>query len=99
MTEKFEKCLAVVLKEMCKQVGADYKTMDFKTQEWFWKHSWTQEQEDDFVKWLAEYVSNDKDARNTLMEYPLKTNKATKEFAEEFAWNYGWRLWKIKEKK
>ena len=92
MIEEFVKHLSVILNEMCKRVDVDYKAMDFNKQGWFWKHSWRQEQEDSFVEWLANYLRENKDARDTLMQYQTKNKRETLEFAKSFVWNYGWKI-------
>ena len=86
MIEEFVKHLSVILTEMCSRVGVEYKGIDFK------KHSWTQEQEDSFVEWLANYLRENKDARDTLMQYQTKNKRETLEFAKSFVWNYGWKI-------
>ena len=86
MIEEFVKHISVILTEMCSRVGVEYKGIDFK------KHSWTQEQEDSFVEWLAEYLRNNKDARNVIMKHPSKKKKETVETAKSFVWNYGWKI-------
>ena len=92
MEDKFREQTKVVLLEMCKRVGADYDKIDFKKLNWFWEHRWTQEQEDDFIKWLSSYLLKNKDARNALMQFPDKAKKRTREFAESFVYNYGWKV-------
>jgi len=86
-----DKTLAPILKEMCRVVGADYKAIDFKADEWYYEHEWTEEQQDAFTDWLADYLCKNKDARNTF--YILrKDKKACKHSAEMFVWNHGWRV-------
>ena len=92
MIEEFVKHLSVILKEMCYRVDVDYKAMDFNKQGWFWKHSWTQAEQASFIEWLAEYLRNNKEARDTIMKYPSKTKKATLESAKSFVANYGWKI-------
>lgn len=46
----------VILTEMCKRVGVDYKTFDFKQNSWYSKHSWTKEEEESFRVWLGKFL-------------------------------------------
>ncbi len=45
-----------ILTEMCKRVGADKETIDFKKRNWFLEYEWTFEEEDDFTKWLGKFL-------------------------------------------
>lgn len=42
-----------ILAELCRRVGEDAKTFDFTQPNWYWKHLWTQDEEEDFRKWLG----------------------------------------------
>jgi hypothetical protein len=88
---KFDKHLIVILKKMCKSVGADYNNIDFKKEQWFWKHEWYEKQETEFTQWLGAYLYKDKDARAEIMEYPRKDKKFCDKAAQFFVFNYGWR--------
>ena len=80
-----------ILAEMCKKVNANYKDIDFKSDNWFLKYSWTQAEEDDFKKWLILYLSNRPQVRNEIMRFPTKQRASIKKTVEEFIWNYGWK--------
>ena len=82
----------LILKEMCKRVNADYHSIDFEGDAWFWEYSWTQIEEDSFIDWLAEYLYAHKDARTEIMKHPVNTKKLCRQFAENFTWNYGWKV-------
>jgi len=80
--------LDAILDKMCEIVGA--VDVDFTADNWYWQHSWVQEQEDEFIDWLILYMRN-KDAQRELMIYPRGAKKHRKEFAEAFTWNFGWK--------
>ena len=82
----------LILKEMCKRVNADYHSIDFNCDAWFWTYSWTQTEEDSFIDWLAEYLYTNKDARTEITKHPSGTKKYCRQFAENFTWNYGWKI-------
>mgnify|MGYP003349335496 CR=1 FL=1 len=85
-----------VLREMCSVVGADFDTMDFQKDRWFTEYTWTEQQQDDFTKWMEKYLKKKSIAKHftnyTLMHRP-------KVIAESFVSNYGWKLKEITNKK
>jgi len=86
------KYLITILKKMCSVVGADYSKIDFKEAQWFWKYEWSQGQEDKFKEWMIKYLTDNKEARKFMMEYPRKTKKVIKKLVDEFIWNWGWKV-------
>jgi len=91
MKDSLGKYVREILKEMCQTVGANYDDIDFKDDNWFLKHSWTQDEEDKFKKWLISYLTTNTPARNEVMQFPIKRKASIKKVAEEFVWNYGWK--------
>jgi len=83
--------LQVVLTEMCKRVGAEVNLIDFKDGQWFMQHEWTEAEEADFVKWLADYLFLDRQARIDIMNSPYKRKVSCHKAAKSFVWNYGWK--------
>jgi hypothetical protein len=86
------KSIEIILKEMCKRVGADYNTIDFQKERWYIKHSWTEKDRTSFHKWLSNLVFTNKDVRNEIMERPYKNKKYADKVANEFIFNYGWQV-------
>ena len=80
----------IILEEMCKRIGVKYEDMDFKKPHWFWNFAWTQEQEDDFKKWIVSYLIGSYEARQELMEHP--NLKDCDKVADEFIMQYGWKV-------
>ena len=87
----FNNGIKTVLTEMCKRVGADADKIDFKEEGWFMQHSWTQSEEEDFIKWVTDYLYTDKQARIDIMNSPSKRKGTCKKAATYFVWNYGWK--------
>lgn len=82
-----------VLKEMCKRVNVDYNKIDFKKPNWFLDYSWTEEEENDFSDWLVKQLSKDEELRQEVMDsFSWKDEKRLKKVADEFVFNYGWKL-------
>jgi len=90
--KKFEKHLSLILKEMCKRVGVKLKDIDFNDQQWFMKHEWTEKEEQDFKKWLVDYLYGSKEARDSIMAYPRKVKKSCEDVASWFILDYGWKI-------
>lgn len=84
--------IETALKEMCSRVNAKYEDVDFQENWWFMNYSWTKEQEDDYLKWLTNYLKPIK-VRSVFTDFPriYKEDKV----ASWFVLNYGW---KTKEK-
>ena len=84
--------LKLVLKEMCKRVGTNFNSVDFKDPNWYNQYSWSMDEETNFIEWLANALMTNKTVRMDLLVYPshLTYNKARKA-AKEFVLNYGWR--------
>jgi len=85
------KHLQIILTKMHTMVGLK-KLVNFKDNEWYYKHSWTMEDEDKFIEWLSVYLMKNQEARNELMLFPTKRKYICSRFAEMFAFQYGWRL-------
>ncbi len=76
-----------ILTELCKRVGVDIKTVDFSKQDWFLQHEWTEEDDDNFRKWLGEFLKKHK--------YVGKGKKRGMDWgyyeAGKLVGNYGWK--------
>jgi hypothetical protein len=82
----------VILEEMCRIVGADYEEMFplmcDKDSNWYYKYSWTAEEEKDFQKWLSNY----------LVKKAGVNRKIANLKASYFVLNYGWKTKKLGER-
>lgn len=89
----FGEHLTVILKEMCSRVGADYDKMPMqdKEQQWYYRYSWTEDDEIKFIEWLTNYLYASIKARRELMTITSKNKKRCKEVAQFFVFNYGWK--------
>lgn len=50
-----------ILREMCRRVGADPEAFDYGPkenieEEWFNLYTWTEEEDQEFMKWLEAYI-------------------------------------------
>lgn len=84
--------LKAILTKMCEWVGADYNTIDFSEQEWYYKYLWTDEQQNEFKAWMINYLKTTKEARYELLDNPITDKKRIEKAVNEFIFNYGWRI-------
>jgi GR25 family glycosyltransferase involved in LPS biosynthesis len=92
MNEDMPKHLKTIFTEMCKRVKADPTKINPKKEEWFRKHSWTLEEQDDFAEWMTNYIYNNKEAMKEILIYTTRSKKKVREAVDWFLFNYGWRL-------
>ena len=86
------KALEIVLKEMCKRVGVNYNSVNFKEDGWYNQYSWSQEEEKEFINWLTDKLMIDKYIRMELLTNPSHlTYKKARKAAEEFVFKFGWK--------
>ena len=86
------KYLRTILKEMSKRVDADFDSLEFTNPDWFRQCEWTEEEQNEFNKWLIKYLRDNTKARNELMSIPSKNKVFLQKFADSFSFNYGWKL-------
>lgn len=60
----------------------------YKKKNWFHKHSWTEKSEEEYVKWLSEYLK--KNWRG-IAEHKPTSKKIRDKVAQEFVGNYGFK--------
>ena len=82
--------LKTILNEMCSRVNANPEEIDFKSSDWYLKYTWTEEEQDDFIKWLADFLHTNNKARK-LFNIIGKSKKRCKHGAMLFVSNYGWK--------
>ena len=92
--KKFGSHVEIILKKMCEYVNVNYDDLDFHNDEdpYYWKHMWTKRQEEDFRKWMADYLYNNTEARKEVMKFPIKRKKSCEGVANFFVFNHGWKL-------
>lgn len=81
-----------ILNKMFSYVGITLKDVKPKESNWFLEYSWTAEQQEEFTKWLSDYLYNDKGARGAIMANSVKSKKKCDAAANFFVFSYGWRL-------
>lgn len=84
--------LRIVLCKMCTMVNADFNKINFKDKNWFQKYSWTAKQEEDFKKWLCNYLKDNRQARNEMMQFPTDRKRSIQNFVEFFNMSHSWQV-------
>ena len=84
--------LKIIMKEMCKQVKAQFSKIDFKKKNWFMKYEWTEHEQEEFKNWLKDYLKNNLEARREIMEHPTNNNKFIEKTVNWFCFDYGWKI-------
>lgn len=87
-----EKHITIILKEMCNRVGQDFHDVNFKSKDWFQKNTWSEKEQENFSKWLEDYLYNNKEAREELMALSHKNRKSIRIVVGWFMLNYGWKI-------
>ena len=77
-----------ILHHLCEMVGAT--NVDFKSPDWYTTHTWTKQQEKEFINWMVKYLTKNAEARQEIMARPSKNKKMIKELVLEFTYQYGW---------
>lgn len=86
--------LKTILNEMCSRVNANPEEIDFKSSDWYLKYTWTEEEQDDFIKWLADFLHTNSKARK-LFNIIGNSKKQCKRGAMFFNLYFGWKtIWK-----
>lgn len=73
----------LILEKMCAMIGLSYDAVKFIQPNWFELHTWTLEEEKEFIEWLARFLIDHKYVRP-------RWKQAIHE-AEKINMNYGWK--------
>lgn len=82
--------LIQIIKKMCSIIDVEYDSMDFQEPSWYEKHTWTLEQEDSFILWLAEELFANEAMRVELLENPEHKISNCFQAALHFVSSFGW---------
>ena len=70
-----------ILKKMCHMIGVSYEAVSFIQPNWFDLHTWTPEEEKQFIGWLADF----------LVKKKYTTKKRALREARKLNMQYGWK--------
>lgn len=75
---------------MFEGTGIDYSDEYVKTKDWYLNYVWTEDQQRDYIDWLADYLYKTSGARKELMNISSRGKKECKKAAEQFTMFFGW---------
>lgn len=84
---RFSKEMDEIFQEMCKRVGAPVEVVDSSLY-WFNEYEWTEEEQEDFKKWLIGYLK--KHRKGFGLEGA--TDSRVEHTANLYILNFGWKL-------
>jgi len=84
--------LKEVLVEMGRRVGANMEEIDTKSKDWFMEYEWTIKEQDDFKKWMVNYLYTNGKARRTLFALSGRSKKLIRKTVDMFVFQYGWKF-------
>ncbi len=82
--------LRIILEKMFEGTGITYSDQYVKTDDWYFNYRWTEEQENEFTDWLADYLYKNSQARKELMTLSTKSKPACMKAAIQFTCFFGW---------
>lgn len=92
MTVTQKKALRMILRKMFKMVGEKYTHEKTEVENWYTKHGWTEEEQNEFKEWLTLKILTDAHVKE-LFELRWHVDKVIAEKkANGFVFNYGWRI-------
>ncbi len=83
-----ENCPPANINNAIRELMAQLK--DFQEDEWYEKHTWTTEQENEYIVWMSEELFNNEAMREELLENPEKSIMNCFHAAVHFVANFGW---------
>lgn len=81
----------LVLTQMCKHCNVNVYDVKWADNEWYSNHHSTEQQEQQFKQWLADFLYNNRAAQRELLanSYSAANKKTCERFADEFWFTYG----------
>jgi len=88
----FPKGLELILKDMCDAVNVNYEDIDFKEEEWYFKHEWTMKEEQAFINQQIDKISSNKQDYTGVFRGPIpRSKKGLEKALQMFTLQYGWK--------
>jgi len=84
--------LKTIMEKMCFYAEVDYEKVDFSAKDWMLKYTWTQEQSDNFEKWLSKFLRDNINAQRELFEMTIKTKRLLQLAVNQFVAFYTFKI-------
>lgn len=96
--KKISTHLRIILQKMFENTGIEYSDEYVQSDNWYLDYQWTDKQEQEFTDWLANYLSENADARKELLYSTVKSKRMCSLAAKQFVTFFGWAMNLKKEK-
>ena len=73
-------------------VKGNYSKFNPTKKNWYSKYSWTLKQEIKFEDWMVDYIYNNKEAKDELLDIHGKNKNLIRRAVRFFLLNYGWKI-------
>ena len=91
--------LRIILEKMFEGTGIEYSDEYVKQDHWYLNYGWSEQQEQDYIDWLSNYLYTNTAARKELMRISTKNKAECKKTAQQFASFFGWTTVERKQTK
>lgn len=81
-----------IFKEMFKRVGVEYDPVYMEQDDWYCNELWTTEDENDFCRWMFNYLHDNQEALQSLFGTDDIDEDSLKEAIGMFVLDFGWDL-------
>ncbi len=71
-----------VMQKMCEMIGLSFGAVSFIQPDWYLLHTWSKQEEQEFILWLTLFLLKNKYARN---------KRQAEHEAQEINAHYGWK--------
>ena len=90
MKKEYGPHMNIILSTMCLFVGSNYSDINMQEDNWFLKHTWSEETEMEFKNWMVNYIHKIKPAQRELYNDHYMNKKLCERAVDMFMFNYGW---------
>ena len=90
MNEQLNSAITSIMRKMCEFVNADFDNIDFKSDDWYNTHTWTEQQEQEFIAWLKKHLKDITKNDWYELTHFSRNKRNIDSLANEITWNYGW---------
>jgi hypothetical protein len=90
MKKEYGTHLNIILNTMCLFAGVNYNDIDMQEDNWFFKHTWSEETEKEFKHWMVNYLHKIKPAQREVCDSSYMKKADCERAVDMFLLNYSW---------
>lgn len=83
--------LETIFCNMCRIAKVNYFEIDRTQEDWYMQGSWSQEEENKFLAWMADYIHKMPAAQREMYGTSYMRKHSCTQAAQLFVLNYGWK--------